>query len=155
MNTLNQTEGVAVSAPITTLEITTPKQNRPKIVCLCGSTRFMEAFQRANYMEGLAGRIVLSICCMTTSDAAKLESWGTSPETKKKLDELHKAKIRMCDEVYVLNVGDYIGETTADEIAYAQSLGKPIRWLEGRRVEETGAGSQEPGIESPQEAAPV
>lgn len=110
------------------------KVDRPRIVCLVGSTRFMEAFQRANYMESLAGRIVLSIGCMTTADAAKLEQWGTSPETKRKLDELHKAKIRLCDEIYVLNVDDYIGATTADEIEYALSLGKKIRWLEGRKL---------------------
>lgn len=107
--------------------------DRPRIVCLVGSTRFMEAFQRANYMESLAGRIVLSIGCMTTSDAAKLEQWGTSTETKKKLDELHKAKIRLSDEILVLNVGDYIGDTTAEEIEYAFSLGKRIRWLEGAK----------------------
>lgn len=105
----------------------------PRIVCLVGSTRFMEAFQRANYMEGLAGRIVLSICCMTNADAAQMEAWGRTPETKKKLDELHRAKIRLCDEVFVLNVGDYIGETTAEEIEYAFSLGKRIRWLEGAK----------------------
>ena len=79
---------------------------------------------------------------MTTADAAKLEQWGTSPETKKKLDELHKAKIRLCDEIYVLNVGDYIGETTAAEIEYAFSLGKRIRWLEGAKVDETGTSTK-------------
>lgn len=83
-------------------------------------------------MESLAGRIVLTIGCMTTGDAAQLEQWGLSPVTKKKIDELHKAKIDLCDEIFILNVGDYIGESTASEIEYALSLGKPIRWLEGK-----------------------
>jgi hypothetical protein len=95
----------------------------------------MEAFQRANYMETLAGRIVLTVGCMTTGDVAKLESWGLSAYSKLQLDELHKRKIDLADEIYVLNVGDYIGESTQAEIDYAHSLGKPIRWLEGKKTE--------------------
>ena len=32
---------------------------RPTIVCLCGSTRFMDAFHDAGWQETLAGKIVL------------------------------------------------------------------------------------------------
>ena len=46
------------------------------------------------------------------------------------LDELHLRKIDLADEVYVQNVGGYIGDSTANEIAYATSKGKPIRYLE-------------------------
>src|SRR2546423_1826305 len=34
---------------------------RPVIVCLCGSTRFYDAFQAANYERTMAGEIVLSV----------------------------------------------------------------------------------------------
>lgn len=46
------------------------------------------------------------------------------------LDELHKRKIDLSDEVFVLNVDGYIGDSTRSEIEYAQSIGKPIIYLE-------------------------
>ncbi|MGW2591732.1 hypothetical protein ACWCXC_15915 [Streptomyces sp. NPDC001515] len=48
------------------------------------------------------------------------------PERKARLDGLHRAKIRLADEVLV--VGDYIGDSTRAEIAYARSLGRPVRF---------------------------
>lgn len=102
------------------------KEERPLIVCLCGSTRFYDAFRQANLELTLAGIIVLSIGCDTKSD----EGLCITPEQKIALDKLHKEKIRMADEVYVLNVGGYIGESTRSEIDYAVALGKPIRYLE-------------------------
>ena len=47
-------------------------------------------------------------------------------ELKVRLDDLHRAKIRLADEVLV--VGDYIGDSTRAEIAYARSLAKPVRF---------------------------
>ena len=41
---------------------------RPKCVVLCGSTRFIQAFQEATLRETLAGNIVLSIGCDTKLD---------------------------------------------------------------------------------------
>ena len=108
---------------------TYPERNdtrRPRIVCLCGSTRFSEAFQQANFRETLDGRIVLSIGCDTKSD----EGLHLTAADKIRLDVLHLRKIELADEILVLNVGGYVGESTSREIAYAQSLGKRIRWLE-------------------------
>ncbi|MGY8827830.1 MAG: hypothetical protein ACKVJG_28655 [Candidatus Latescibacterota bacterium] len=105
---------------------------RPIIVCLCGSTRFGEAFQRANLEETLALKIVLSIGCDMRRDAEL--SIDTSEKEleriKADLDELHKRKIDLADEVLILNVGGYIGESTASELAYAKAAGKTIRYLE-------------------------
>jgi hypothetical protein len=103
----------------------------PKIVCLCGSTRFYEAFMQANYEETMAGRIVLSVGFFMHRADTHNESVGCTPEQKIGLDELHKRKIDLADEVIVLNVGGYIGESTRSEIEYAQRLGMPIRYLEG------------------------
>lgn len=103
--------------------------NRPKVVCLCGSTRFMGAFQKANLDETIAGNIVLSIGCNTKSDADLMALGELTTEAKAKLDELHFRKIDMADEVFVLNVGGYIGESTRREIGYANSLKKPVRYL--------------------------
>ena len=98
----------------------------PRIVCLCGSTRYSKAFREANLRETLAGHIVLSIGCDTKSDA-DLALGGVD---KTALDLLHLFKIDMADEVLVLNVDGYIGASTRREIAYARIRGKPIRWLE-------------------------
>lgn len=101
------------------------KPNIPTIVVLCGSTRFPEAWTKARYDLTLAGEIVLTIGCDTKSD----EGLGITPEQKVALDELHKRKIDLADRVLVLNVGRYIGDSTRGEIAYAESLGKPIEYL--------------------------
>lgn len=103
----------------------------PKIVCLCGSTRFYDAFQRANYEETMKGHIVLSVGFYPhSSEIAHGEAIGCTDAQKVMLDELHKRKIDIADEVLVLNVGGYIGASTRSEIEYAQTLNQPIRYLE-------------------------
>jgi hypothetical protein len=101
---------------------------RPTIVCLCGSTRFGEAYREANLRETLAGKIVLSIGCDTKSDT-DLAQAGTQIN-KEDLDLLHLHKIDLADEILVLNVGGYIGQSTQREIEYARRLWKRIRYLE-------------------------
>lgn len=102
---------------------------RPEIVCLCGSTRFIDAFREHNLRLTLEGKIVLSIGCDTKSD----QGLGLDAAAKERLDALHLRKIDLADRVLVLNVGDYIGESTQREIAYALAHGKPIDYLEARR----------------------
>jgi hypothetical protein len=99
---------------------------RPTIVCLCGSTRFMNAFREANLRETLSMRIVLSIGCDTKSD----EMLGLPEEVKEQLDQLHLQKINLADQILVLNVGGYVGPSTSAEICYARARGKLVRWLE-------------------------
>jgi hypothetical protein len=104
---------------------------RPRIVCLCGSTRFYEAFQEANYRETMAGRIVLSVGFYPHSaEQAHGEALGCTPSQKQALDELHLRKIDLADEILVLNVDDYIGESTGREIEHAEAQGKRVRYLE-------------------------
>lgn len=86
----------------------------------------MEAFREANLRETLAGRIVLTVGCDTKSD----EMLGLNELVKAQLDELHFRKIDIADQILVLNVGGYIGESTRREIAYAMAFGKGIRYLE-------------------------
>lgn len=97
----------------------------PIIVCLCGSTRFKEAFEKASREETLAGKIVLSVGLF-----GHLEGLDMNSDTKKMLDELHKRKIDLADEVLILNVGGYIGQSTRSELEYAQKHGKTVRFLE-------------------------
>ena len=103
----------------------------PKVVCLCGSTRFYDAFQRANYEETMRGHIVLSVGFYPHSQTrAHGEEVGCTEEQKHALDGLHLRKIDLADEILVLNVGGYVGESTAREIVYAEEHGKPVRFLE-------------------------
>lgn len=108
------------------------KPARPAVVTLCGSTRFSHAFREANLRETLAGRIVLTIGCDMRTDAdlfADLDP-AAIERIKTDLDDLHKRKIDLADEILVLNVGGYIGDSTRSEIAYAEAHGKAVRWLE-------------------------
>ncbi len=99
---------------------------RPTVVCLIGSTRFFHAYREANLRETLAGKIVLTIGCDTKSD----HDLHLGPIDETSLDLLHLHKIDLANEVLVLNVGGYIGESTRREIEYARLLGKTLRWLE-------------------------
>jgi len=110
--------------------------NRPKIVCLCGSTRFWKEFQRQSLVETVAGKIVLSIGAASGTDE---EHFGNLPEEeydelKERLDELHLRKIDLADEVLILNVDGYVGESTRREALYAIRQGKVVRWLEPFKV---------------------
>ena len=103
--------------------------SRPDIVCLCGSTRFVDEFNRQRKELTEAGQIVLSIEVVTTQSRED-DPQHADPDLKSRLDDLHRRKIDLCDYVKVLNVGGYIGDSTRSEIAYAESLGKPVRWME-------------------------
>lgn len=100
-------------------------QEIPKIVCLCGSTKFKAQFEEANKQETLKGNIVLSVGFFGHQEAIPPDE-----ETKQALDNLHLKKIDLADEVLVINPNQYIGASTRQEIAYATKLGKPIRYLE-------------------------
>lgn len=105
---------------------------RPLIVCLCGSTRFYDAFQQASYDRTMAGEIVLSVGFYphATVEHGHGEGVGHDSEQKIALDELHKRKIDLADYVLILNTGGYIGESTRGEIEYAEKIGRPVRYLE-------------------------
>jgi hypothetical protein len=129
----------------------------PKVICLCGSTRFIDVFRRVEFEETLRGRIVLTIGCDTKSDS-ELFHGPDGAEIKARLDTLHFRKIDLADEILVLNakrvwclnhhrwtdptgfdlaycctnveMRPYIGDSTRGEIAYARATGKPVRFLE-------------------------
>ncbi len=106
--------------------------DNPTIVCLCGSTRFWRTYQEAGLQETLAGKIVLSIGAASGTDD---DHFGNLPReeydaVKARLDWLHMRKIDLADEVLILNVDGYIGESTRNELAYARHQGKVIRWWE-------------------------
>lgn len=98
--------------------------DHPTIVCLCGSTRYRAEYEAAFRNEEHDGRICLTVPCFKTDSCCK------TLENQKALDHLHKAKIRLADEILVLSRDGYFGESTRSEVAYAVSLGKTVRYLE-------------------------
>ncbi len=97
-----------------------------RVVTLCGSTRFKDAFMEAQKRLTLAGNIVISVGLFGHSGDNEVWTEGT----KEMLDNMHKRKIDMSDGIYVINVGGYIGESTRSEIDYAIRNGKTVEYLE-------------------------
>ena len=103
------------------------------VITLCGSTRFKDEFMEAQKRLTLEGNLVISVGLF--GHAGDSEVWenmdeGTLTKTKEMLDDMHKRKIDMADEIYVINVGGYIGTSTRSEIEYATRTGKAVRYLE-------------------------
>lgn len=97
-----------------------------KVITLCGSTRFKDTFIEVQKRLTLEGNIVISVGLFGHSGDE--EVWV--PGTKEMLDDMHKRKIDMADEIFVINVGGYVGESTLSEIEYAKVAGKKINYLE-------------------------
>ena len=104
-----------------------------KVITLCGSTRFKDDFMRVQKELTLKGNIVISVGLFGHSGDD--EVWdgmdeGTLSKTKEMLDDIHKRKIDMADEIFVINVGGYIGDSTRSEIEYAVKNRKKVNYLE-------------------------
>ena len=104
-----------------------------KVVTLCGSTRFKDEFYKVQKELTLKGYIVISVGLYGHS--GDTEVWenmdeGTLTKTKEMLDDMHKRKIDMADEIFVINKGGYIGDSTRSEIEYAAKHNKVINYLE-------------------------
>lgn len=104
-----------------------------KIVTLCGSTRFKKEFMEVQKKLTLQGNIVISVGVFGHSGDE--EVWedmeeGVDTKTKAMLDDMHKRKIDLADEIFVINVGGYIGDSTKSEIEYAKSTNKKVNYLE-------------------------
>ena len=98
-----------------------------KVITLCGSTRFKEQFIEMQKKLTLEGNIVISVGAFGHCGDNEVQTDGT----KAMLDSMHFAKIDLADEIFVINVGNYIGDSTRNEIAYAKSKGKSVNFLEG------------------------
>lgn len=109
--------------------------NFPIIVTLCGSTRFKDAYIKAQRDEEIGGKVVFSSGFFGHHEPG-FDMSGAPGSLKELIDKLHLRKIEMSDEILVLDVDGYIGESTRREIEHATKLGKRIRYLskeEGRR----------------------
>ena len=104
-------------------------QGKFNVITLCGSTRFRAEYERVQKELTLQGNIVISVGLFGHSGDDEVWKDGV----KEMLDEMHLAKIDMADEIFVINPGGYIGQSTSREIAYARSRGKDSVSSNGRR----------------------
>ena len=100
-----------------------------KVITLCGSTRFKDEFLESQKRLTLEGNIVISVGLFGHSGDDEVWTEGV----KDMLDRQHLAKIDLADEIFVVNVGGYIGDSTRREIAYAEFKGKTITYLESSK----------------------
>lgn len=97
-----------------------------KVITLCGSTKFKDEFFREQKRLTLEGNIVISVGLFDHS--GDNEVW--TDNTKIMLDDMHKRKIDMADEIFVINKNGYIGESTKSEIEYAKKRNKKVNYME-------------------------
>ena len=95
-----------------------------RVITLCGSTKFRAAFEEWNARLTMEGHLVFSVGVFRHDGSTTL-----TPEQEKTLEDVHMEKISLSDEIFVLDVGGYIGDSTRKEIAWAKSLGKKVRHL--------------------------
>ncbi len=91
-----------------------------KIITLCGSLKFQKE------MMIVAEKMALEGNCILTPVYPTIENLKRSEEQLKKLKEEHFKRIELSDAILVINVNNYIGNSTSSEIKYAKELGKEI-----------------------------
>ena len=96
-----------------------------KVITLCGSTKFKEQFLAEQKRLTLEGNIVISVGLFGHS--GDNEAW--TENIKEMLDDMHKRKIDLADEIFVINVDGYIGSSTKSEIEYAKLTNKSVKYL--------------------------
>lgn len=116
---------------------------KPKIIVMCGSSKFCQIMAVAAWIlekKELAITMGLHLLPDWYFDNPVKDHLAEFEGVAKSMDELHMRKIDLCDEIFVINYDDYIGESTTNEIKYAQKLGKNIRWYThdqiGRNIDE-------------------
>lgn len=102
---------------------------RPKVICLCGSTRFIDLFATATWELEKTGAIVLGCTLLPNWFCRERSHFAEAQGVKGQRDRHHLQKIDMADEVLVLDYEGYIGQSTSNEIAYATERGKPVRYV--------------------------
>lgn len=96
------------------------------VITLCGSTKFKDDFIREQKRLSLEGNIVISVGLFGHSGDTEVLTDGV----KEMLDDMHKRKIDMADEIFVINKNGYIGSSTKSEIEYAIKTNKKVRYME-------------------------
>lgn len=93
-----------------------------KVITICGSLKFQKEMMEMAEKMALEGNCILTPVYPITKNLKR---------TEKQLQALKKAhfkRIELSDSILVLNINNYIGDSTKLEIEYAQKLGKEIMY---------------------------
>lgn len=100
-----------------------------KVITLCGSNRFKEDFDRVSQALTLDGNVVLGLSVYSKFEMMFYD-WANDPKSYVPLlREIHRQKIMMADEIFIIDPSGYVGSDTQREIDFARDLGRPIRYL--------------------------
>jgi hypothetical protein len=115
-------------------------EGEAKVITLCGLTKFEAEFAEVNQRLTMEGCVVISLGMFQPplSAGLRLDNGQLGPEGR--LGDVHVQEIRMADDVYIGDPVGYLGESTRREVAYAESLGKPVRYRSRERSAQTGDG---------------
>jgi len=103
--------------------------DKMKRITLCGSSKFCDLMSVCAWLlEKDEHAITMGLHLLPDWYNAPLDHLAEHEDCSKEMDELHKRKIDISDEIFVVNFNNYIGESTQSEIEYAKKLGKTIRY---------------------------
>ena len=91
-----------------------------KVITLCGSLKFQEE------MMTVAEKMALEGYCILTPVYPVFKNVDRTEEQLIKLKDAHFKRIELSNAILVVNVNNYIGESTNLEVEYAKKLGKEI-----------------------------
>ena len=91
-----------------------------KIITLCGSIKFQKEMMEIAQKQSLQG------ICILTPTYPVLDNTDITVEQLNYFKEEHLKRIELSDAIIVVDINNYIGESTNIEIDYAKKLGKEI-----------------------------
>ncbi len=107
-------------------------RERVKVITICGSSKFVEVMAVVAWLLEKEENAI-------TMDLHLLPYWydggfgmcedhlAEHEGVADQMDALHFKKIELSDEIFVIDINGYIGESTSKEIEHAISLGKKVR----------------------------
>jgi len=106
---------------------------KPKVIVLCGSSKFVDVMAVCAWLlerDEHAITMGLHLLPAWYSVEPIPDHLAEHENVRQEMDDLHKRKIDIADEIFIVNVSDYIGSSTRSEVEYAEKLGKKIRWYQ-------------------------
>ena len=91
-----------------------------EVITICGSLKFQKE------MMIVAEELALKGNCVLTPVYPVIENIEITEEQIAMIKEAHFKRIEISDAILVVNVNNYIGNSTTLEIEYAKKLGKEI-----------------------------
>ena len=105
--------------------------SEPKVIVLCGSSRFVDIMAAVAWMiERDEAAITMGLHLLPQWYTDVKDHLAEAEGVADAMDELHLRKIDLADEIFVINMNGYIGESTSREIQYAKNRGIGIRYFE-------------------------